>query len=167
MTTLPKNDITNIDAFTHDVISIDGLGQFDYIFGEMILHHIEPFDEFVDSLFNTLDKNGKAFFYENSSRSKLLMTARKLLVGKLWIPKHSDDVEYPLEPREVDLLRNRFKTSLEYPSLYYFSLMGTHFLAEKLPLIGRLFSWLDDALYHVLPFMRKYSYRQCIMLEHK
>lgn len=164
---IAKNNIANINAFTYDGIDIDSLGQFDFIFGEMILHHIEPFDEFVDSLYNALDKNGKAFFYENSSRSKLLMTARKLLVGKLWIPKHSDDVEYPLEPKEVDLLRNRFETTVEYPYLHYFRMMTTHLLAEKLPPIGRIFGWLDDAVYYLLPFMRKYSYRQYIMLKHK
>lgn len=164
---ISDNNIANINAFTFDGINIDELGQFDYIYGSMILHHIEPFDEFVDSLYNALGKNGKAFFHENSSRSKLLMAVRKLLVGKLCIPKHSDDTEYPLEPKEVELLKNHFEATVEYPYLHYFRMMTSHLLVNKIPSIGRVFGRLDDLLYSLLPFIRKYSYHQYILLKHK
>ena len=74
------------------------LGEFDFVFGSMILHHIEPFAKFVDVLDETLGDGGRGFFYENSSVSRFLVWCREHLVGRWGIPKNSDDDEFPLEP---------------------------------------------------------------------
>jgi len=136
------------------------IGRFDFIFGSFILHHIEPFDAFALSLRAALRPGGKAFFYENSATSSLLMWARKRLAGKLWIPKHGDDEEYPLTPGEVNILRQHFHVEVVYPELVFFRLIPLYLLRNK---GDRLFGGLDDLLYRV-PYLRRYSYRQCILL---
>ena len=77
---------------------ISKLGKVDFIFGSMILHHIEPFDEFARSLSNVIKPGGKGFFWENSARSKTMIWFRQNMVGKLWLPKYGDQDEFPLTP---------------------------------------------------------------------
>ena len=36
-----------VDAHVMDAMDIGSLGAFDFVFGAMVLHHIEPFDEFA------------------------------------------------------------------------------------------------------------------------
>ena len=38
-----QTGIANIKPVVGDAMAVDELGQFDYVFGSMILHHIEPF----------------------------------------------------------------------------------------------------------------------------
>ena len=41
-----------LKAFVCDALDIQRLGRFDMVTGLLILHHIEPFDEFCDSLWS-------------------------------------------------------------------------------------------------------------------
>ena len=57
-----EHGITNIRPVklaAHDILQ---LGQIDFIYGSMILHHIEPFDDFVDKLGRLVRPEGKGFF---------------------------------------------------------------------------------------------------------
>ena len=159
---IEKNKIENVQTVCCNVLKLKDAEPFDYIFGSMILHHIEPFEEFAKCLDSIVKPNGKCFFYENNSRSKFLMFFRKTLPGKLWIHKSSDDFEYPLEPGEIAVLSQYFTMTLEYPYLHYFR-MFLPYIIPFMRFVNRFFVSFDNLIYKLVPPMRKYSYRQYLM----
>lgn len=154
-----ENGIDNLEARCMDAEDIDTLEPFDLIFGSMVLHHLEPFDAFVDKLRRSLNPDGKAFFYENNGASKLLMWCRKRLTGKAWIPKHGDPEEHPLTPGEVALLRKTFAVKQEFPELMLFSLLSNYVFRSRLM---RPMQAIDRMLYKTP--VRRISYRQYLKL---
>jgi SAM-dependent methyltransferase len=156
-----KMGITNIEPRVHDAMTIDQLGQYDYVFGSMILHHLEPFSEFVQVLNRTLKTGGRAFFYENNAASNLLIWFRDNLVGKLGVPKYGDEDESPLAPGEVDQLRKVFGVTVSYPQMLFFSLGAPYLFRNRLRAGLKA---IDDFLYRRDIGVR-YSYRQYIMLQ--
>jgi 2-polyprenyl-3-methyl-5-hydroxy-6-metoxy-1,4-benzoquinol methylase len=153
--------ITNLKAVVGNAMEIAELGPFDFIFGAMILHHIEPFGQFAEVLRRSVSVNGKAFFYENNSASALLVWFRENIVGKMWVPKVGDKDEFPLSPQEVNLLRDYFEVKVTYPEMVFFQLASEYLLKKK---VTPQFKVLDEFLYkHNIG--RKYSYRQYLFLE--
>ncbi len=136
------------------------LGSVDFIYGSMILHHIEPFQEFAKTLRNSIHDGGKAFFHENNATSKLLIWFRQNVVGKLWVPKYGDPDEFPLTPREVDELRKHFEVRVEVPELFYFRLISTYLLRSH---FNKPFEMLDAFCYR-FRMLRKRSYYQYLFL---
>lgn len=156
-----QKGITNIKPIAGDAMRIDELGQFDYVFGSLILHHLEPFREFATVLLRALKPQGKAFFYENNGASDFLMWVRDHLVGHLGIPKWGDKDESPLAPHEIELLREFFSVSVIYPEMKFFQLAATYLFRGRL---GPQLKVIDDFLYkHDIGL--RYSYRQYVMLE--
>jgi SAM-dependent methyltransferase len=153
--------IANIKPVVGDAMTIDELGQFDYVFGSMILHHLEPFGQFVAVLRRTLKANGRAFFYENNAASDLLVWFRNNLVGKLGVPKYGDKDESPLAPREIDLLRRSFSVSVSYPEMMFFRLASPYLFRRHLESGLKA---VDDFLYKQDVGVR-YSYRQYVLVE--
>ena len=153
--------ITSIQAFAENAFAIDRYGPADFIFGSMILHHLEPFGEFVPILKRALTPNGRAFFFENNSASSVLTWFRAHVVGKLWIPKHGDADEFPLSPKEVQELGRAFHLRQVFPSMVLFQLIAVYFFRGRL---HKQFCVLDRWAYRVRWF-RKYSYRQFLFLE--
>ena len=154
------HEIENITPVQMSAQEIVGLDKVDFIFGSMILHHIEPFAEFADTLRHVVKPEGKGFFWENNAHSKLLMSMRKNIVGKLWVPKCGDNEEYPLMPGEVDELRKHFHVDIEIPELFYFRLISKYLLRGR---CRRPFAALDNYCYR-FPAVRKHSYRQYVCL---
>tara|TARA_X000000368_G_C22926504_1_gene665528 strand:- start:178 stop:906 length:729 start_codon:yes stop_codon:yes gene_type:complete len=150
------HDIKNITPIKLSAQEITSLDKVDFVYGSMILHHIEPFDEFASKLRDVIKKDGKAFFYENNARSKLMIWFRENIVGKLWVPKYGDEEEFPLTPMEVDELRKYFNIKIEIPELLFFRMISVYLLRGffKYP-----FEILDDYFYNY-PSIRKYSYVQ-------
>ena len=128
----------------------------DFVFGSMVLHHIEPFEEFARSLREIVKPGGKGFFRENNARSSVMIWFRQNIVGKLWVPKDGDPDEFPLTPGEVDEMRNHFNVEIEYPEMLLFQLFSRYVLRGHL---GKPFQMLDDFCGRY-PALRKYSYRQ-------
>lgn len=155
-----EKGIDNIKAIKLSALEIDQLEGVDFIFGSMILHHIEPFKDFALKLKDTLADGAKGFFWENNARSNLIIWFRQNIVGKLWVPKYGDYDEFPLTPSEVDELREYFNIKIEYPELFYFRLISIYLLRGK---FSSLFKLIDDKLYKY-PYIRKYSYRQYVLL---
>ena len=156
-----QHDIKNITPIQCSAFEISKLGEFDLIFGSMILHHIEPFDRFSKTLHGALNPGGKMFFYENNAFSDLLMWFRTNVIGKYGIPKMGDDEEFPLTPGEVDSLRNFFQVEVVYPKLLFFQLISWYLLKKKL---SQPFKWLDDMFFHI-PAFRQLSYRQYLLCQ--
>jgi 2-polyprenyl-3-methyl-5-hydroxy-6-metoxy-1,4-benzoquinol methylase len=152
--------ITTVEPVAAEAFELASLGEFDFVFGSMILHHIEPFAEFVDVLDATIGDGGRAFFYENSAVSRFLVWCREHLVGRFGIPKNSDDDEFPLEPREIDELRRKFDVRVEYPSLLLTRIASGYLLRGH---GDRQLGWVDDQLYRV-PRLRRLSYHQYVLL---
>jgi SAM-dependent methyltransferase len=155
-----KNGINSIQAVQCSAFDISQLGQFDFIFGSMILHHLEPFEDFSKLLRKSIRAEGKAFFYENNAFSDLLVWCRNNLVGKFGIPKYGDHDEFPLLPSEINYLRNEFNVEVSYPTMQFFQMASIYLFGGKLRFIT---APMDGFLYKIKP-ARKLSYRQYIFL---
>ena len=128
--------------------------------GRCILHHLEPFSEFVQVLRRTLKADGRAFFYENNAASDFLIWFRDNLVGKLGVPKYGDKDESPLAPKEIELLRSSFSVSVSYPEMVFFRLAAPYLFRNHLKSGLKA---IDDFLYKQNVGIR-YSYRQYVQL---
>ena len=154
------NDINNVFPTKMAAQDIASLGKVDFVFGSMILHHIEPFTDFTRALKEVVGSEGKCFFWENNARSNLMMWFRKNVVGKYWIPKHGDDDEYPLTQGEICELEKHFSVRVEYPELLLFRMISTYLLRGH---IEPPFSYLDR-LFFRFDRIKKLSYWQYILL---
>jgi SAM-dependent methyltransferase len=151
--------ITTLTPIVSDAMAVDRLPPFDFVFGSMLLHHLEPFAAFARVLRRSVKDGGRAFFYENNA-SPLLSWFRSNVVGRFGVPKHGDADESPLTPREVDQLRPLFDVRVEYPEMVFFQLAGVYLLRHRgvAPLKA-----LDDFLYR-RDIGVSSSYRQYVML---
>jgi len=154
------NRISNVSPIRMSAQEISRIGRADFIFGSMILHHIEPFSEFAISLRKVISPEGRGFFWENNARSKLMIWFRQNIVGRLWIPKHGDPDEFPLTPSEVEEFRKYFHVHVEYPELLLFRLISSYVFRGH---FAMPFGLLDKYFYNY-PSIRKYSYRQTLFL---
>lgn len=155
-----EQEISNIIPVKCSAFDIEQIGQFDFVFGNMILHHLEPFDQFSDILRKALTPGGKAFFRENSSRSVFLTWFRQNLVGKFGIPKGGDDEEFPLMPSEIEALKSNFSVEIVYSELLFFRLASQYLFRGN---FYNLTQALDN-FFLQFPSFRKYSYRQNLLL---
>ncbi len=154
------NGILNVTPINMSAQEISKLDKADFMFGSMILHHIEPFDDFSENLRDVIKPGGKCFFWENNARSKMMIWFRQNVVGKLWVPKYGDPDEFPLTPREVEEIKRYFHVEIEYPELLFFRMISFYLLRGHLL---RPFQMLDDYFFNY-PMFRKYSYRQYLCL---
>jgi SAM-dependent methyltransferase len=152
-----------IEPHCLDSTKINTLGRsFDLVVGRFILHHIEPFDSFTDTLLASMTKGGRAIFLENNSRNPLLIFFRRFFVGRFGIPKRGDDEEYPFEPRETEMLKKRFnRVRVYYPEFLFFRMM-VPYLFRGSNRMWSFFSKMDEWVYNNLYRYREYSYRQVI-----
>jgi 2-polyprenyl-3-methyl-5-hydroxy-6-metoxy-1,4-benzoquinol methylase len=154
------HQIDNIEprvVSAQDIASIEGA---DFVFGSMILHHIEPFAQFAGALRHAVKPGGKAFFWENNGASDAMMWFRDHVIGKLWVPKYGDPDESPLAPHEIDQLRKHFNVTTEYPEMVYIRMAARYLLRGFLEQYA---GKIDQYLYRY-PSIRKYSYRQYVCL---
>jgi SAM-dependent methyltransferase len=152
---------------TMDALDLESLPQtYDLVVGRFILHHIEPFSEFVEVLESVTTPSAQGLFLENSARNRLLMLFRNYLTGRFGIPKYGDDEEHPLTRREIDALRTAFDVQVHRPELVFFKKMNTYLIGYDNGWEGlvEFIESLDDILYRVLPALRKYSYLQVVEL---
>ncbi len=158
--TCAAEGITMVEPMVGEAFELGGLGEFDFVFGSMILHHIEPFDEFVDVLAGALGPGGRGFFYENSAMSRFLVWCRQHLVGRFGIPKQSDNHEFPLQPQEIDMLRRRFDVTVDHPELLLTRLASGYLLRGH---CDRQLAWLDAQLFR-FERLRPLSYLQYVQV---
>ena len=156
--TLTRLDIPGVHPVSGDAFTIEG--PYDLVFGQMILHHLEPFATFAGTLRTAIVPGGRGFFYENNAMSDTLMWCRRHLAGRGWIPKYGDADEYPLQSSEVDLLREHFTVEVEYPEMFMARLASAYLLRGR----GKdAATRLDESLYRIR-FLRRFSYRQYVKL---
>ena len=155
-----ENGIEGVEPHCMRAQDIAQLGPVDFVFGSMILHHIEPFGEFAATLRSVLAPGGKGLFFENNAASSLMIWFRQNMVGKYGIPKFGDDEEFPLTPAEIGMLRRHFDVRVVYPEMYMARMVSTYLLKGRME--GALVK-LDELMYRV-PALRRYSYRQLVYL---
>ncbi len=143
-----QHDIQNVRPFPMSAEDIRSLEPVHFVFGSMILHHIEPFASFASTLASVLLSGGKGFFWENNASSRIL----------IWFRRHNQ--EFPLTVSEIESLREHFRVEVEYPELYYFRLASDYLLRGRLK---APFQWLDRVCY-AIPWLRRRSYRQYVYL---
>ncbi|WP_022835292.1 class I SAM-dependent methyltransferase [Salisaeta longa] len=153
------HNITPVCCTAEELTALDTRA--DFVYGAMILHHVEPFAAFVRTLRRVMKPNGRAFFWENNGRNPLLMWFRRHVVGRGWIPKFGDAHEIPLTPDEVSQLDDHFSVSVRYPELLLFRMISFYLLKGSM---GRAMHALDRFFYR-FPAIRRHSYRQHIYLE--
>lgn len=155
-----------VQAHRLDAFELPTLNRsFDHVVGTFVLHHLEPFEEFAAVLGRILKSGGTAFFYENSSRNRILMLFRRLVPGRFGTPRHSDAEEYPLEPSEIDVLRRTFaRVEVRYPAFVVFHYAGEYLFRSR-PSAVRVLDRLDRLVWDRVPAARKYSYHQIVTLE--
>jgi SAM-dependent methyltransferase len=151
----------SIDAAVCDAMNIGTLGEFDFVVGAMILHHLEPFEAFCSALDSAMKPGGKAFFFENNAASRLLVWCRQNLVGRFGIPKYGDENEFPLTPQEVDALRRRFRVTQDYPEMGFFILASVYLLKRR----GEGACRRLDGFLFKRGILKSRSYRQILMVE--
>lgn len=156
-----EHGIANVTAINMDALDINQLDPVDLVFGDFVLHHLEPFDRVVFALRSALKPEGKGFFRENNGRFKLLMWCRDHLAGRYGIPKLGDTHEQPLNVSEIDALRTAFRVRVVYPELFLMRVVATYLFRNR---HWNAMERADFILYRVAPFLRKYSYRQYIYL---
>jgi SAM-dependent methyltransferase len=155
-----EHGVTNVVPVAASATDISKFGPVDFIFGSMILHHVEPFESFAALLRQTLVPGGRCFFFENNASSKTLIWFRSHVVGKWGIPKYGDSDEFPLSPGEVDVLRRHFSVEQIFPYLFFFQMASVYLFRGRLE---EFCEWLDRAVYRI-PAARKLSYRQYVYL---
>jgi len=155
-----EHDVDAIEPHLLSALEIDRLAPQDLVYGSMILHHLEPFDEFVGALRRTLAPDGRAFFSENNGASRTMLWFREHVVGRFGVPKYGDDDEFPLTPDEVDALRRRFTVEQSFPEFLYVELASTYLLRGRLQAPARR---VDQLLHRCEP-LRRYGYRQELRL---
>ena len=155
-----RHNVGNVRPVQLSALEVRSLGPVDFVFGSMILHHIEPFARFAAELRAVLPQGGKAFFWENNARAQLMIWFRQHIVGKLWVPKHGDADEFPLTLEEVDQLRDVFTVEVEYPELVLFRMISRYLFRGHWMLP---FEVADRYAYR-FPRLRKYSYQQYLCL---
>lgn len=155
-----------IEVYRLNAIELNDFGKsFDLVIGRFILHHIEPFDVFSEVLFNVIANGGRGIFLENNSRNPILMFFRTFVVGRFGIPKYGDNEEYPFEPREIQILKQRFNNVyLHFPEFIFFSLMGTYLFKNNRKL-GNIFNKMDKWVYNHWCNFHKYSYYQIVEVQ--
>jgi SAM-dependent methyltransferase len=148
-----------VNAIKIDAFNIRELNnKFDIIAGKMILHHLEPFNEFIDILKDILEDGGKCFFFENNARNKILMFFRFTIAGRFGIPKLGDYFEHPFEYNEYKMLKRKFKNvSIKFPYFKFFVLLAQYLFKNNITAI-KIFEKIDAFVFKYLPFLKKYSY---------
>lgn len=137
---------------------------FDLVVGRFILHHIEPFNIFSEILFNVIANGGRGIFLENNSQNPILMFFRTFVVGRFGIPKFGDNEEYPLQPSEIEILKQRFNSIyLHYAEFEFFKLMNKYLCKHNKK--KNIFEKMDKWVYNYWPIFRKYSYTQIVEVQ--
>lgn len=137
---------------------------FDIVHGADIIHHLDA-DVFGKEVARVLKPDGKAIFSENCANNPILMFARNTLCGRFGIPKWSSDDEYPLTTQKKRQFAAPFaKWESRYPVFLFFFYFNAKVFKYRVALINTICSFLDRSIYTFLPFLRRYSYRQILLL---
>lgn len=151
---------------------------FDIVCGTFILHHTDV-SVAARNISRVIKPDGQAVFLENSAANPFLTLGRRYLVGRFNIPRIGSPDEYPLTVEGIKALRLMFgKVEVYFPQMVFLRLALYRLVWAALPTsrfpsgpLRRLGNWLwnlgpllDNAIYDWLPFLRKYSWWQVLVM---
>jgi SAM-dependent methyltransferase len=172
----------DIAAYNRVVINVDVMdfqslkypdNYFDIIYGTMILHHIDC-SIVSKEVYRCLKPNGLAFFKENSDRNPILRFFRRTLFGKpgevqrqafLCFKRKGTSDEYPLTDEEIDEFRQVFgkqNVKLFFEEFVFFNCFSSFGFDNVF--MRKITGSLDAVVATTLPFLRKYSFLQEVMM---
>ena len=139
---------------------------FDMVIGMFVLHHVNV-EKGGQEILRVLKPGCKAIFMENNANNKILMLARRLLPGHFGISKLSNGIEHPLTAFELDLLRKIFGgySSSHYIDFTFFKMLDQYVFRKRVKPFSFFLEGLDSFVFKFLPFLRKYSYYQVVVLK--
>lgn len=168
-------DYNNVNA-SIEVMDFNNLkyeeNYFDIIYGEDILHHVNC-EIAGNEIYRCLKSEGTAFFKENSDRNIILRYVRRLLFGKpggyqkqhfLFFKREGTTDEYPLTEESVNALSRIFKGNIQRYNERFCFFYLLNYLLFKNPMVGKVLAKFDMLIAKFLPFIRKYSFTQEILL---
>lgn len=133
---------------------------FDLIHGQFILHHLDV-HQAGSELARVLKAGGRAVFLETSANNPVLMLARRVIPGRLGIPRLSTDSEYPL--RHADVCR--LAAILGHGGAHYFEFECFSIADRNLFGGYQVLGWLDPLIFRFLPPLRRYGYTQWLCFQ--
>ncbi len=124
---------------------------FDIVYGNAIIHHLDLHKAF-EEIKRVLKPGGKAFFYEPLGHNFIINLYRKLTPDMRTID------EKPLKHQDLKLLKKYFPNSL-IKYLHFTSLLAVPFRNYKNYYgILKMFHKVDNYLFKMFPFMRRYAW---------
>ena len=166
-----------IETLKTDAGNIFSMGrEFDYIYGNGILHHID-FKDSITDIKKALSYSGKAIFIEPLAHNCIIDVYRKLAKDV------RSSQEAPLKLKDIEFFKKHFK-KVKHKEFWFFSLLififlffrGIHpskvrywkYIIKHAGEYQRLFSVLnlmDRGILRVFPFLRRFCWNTVISLE--
>lgn len=139
---------------------------FDLVIGIYILHHLADLERAAKEIFRVLKPGRKAIFYETSAQNPILIFSRRHLVGRWGIPKLGSKDEHPLTSEDIQTISSVFngKCELSYPRFRFFGKISFQMFGNRFKIVKYILQWMDKAVYHCLPFLRRYSFQLMVKL---
>lgn len=153
------NLVSQIHAIEMDARQIDELKEtFDLIVGKFILHHIEPFGDFIAKMYAVTSQGARGVFIENNANSNILMWFRNHIVGRFGVPKLGDSEESPFDRSELEMLKRQFDEVNVYSAEFeFFRMLGLYVFKDN-----EIFKRIDSVIYKHCPPARRFGYRQVL-----
>jgi hypothetical protein len=147
------------DAFPSSVLE----GRvFDRIAGRYVLHHLD-LDAAVPALAAALAPGGRAAFLETMSTNPLLRLARRILVGRLGVPRYGTADERPLGRRDLAQLRAAIgPLEVVVAEMRFLRVLDRQILGYRRPALSRVLAGADDLILHA--GLLGASYHQVLVL---
>lgn len=154
----------NIRVFQADFTGMGLNHQYDIIFGQHVLHHVE-LTEVIPILKRMIKANGEIVFIETQATNPILMFARRHLTGRFGIRKHSSPAEAPLTSNDFEIIKEYFPhVRLYFATMDFFFRLAYNVPAFDHSLIHPVLKAMDKLLWF-FPFLRRYSYQVVVKLQ--
>jgi SAM-dependent methyltransferase len=162
-----KNDVESFIEVSEGVIEnlMYPDETFDIVVGTRILHHVE-IEPATQELVRVLKPGAFAIFWEPTYKNPFFRAMRKIYRA-LSMPKHGTTFEHPLSRQEITILQDAFEGRLRMHAapFVFFSHLALVSGLTKWKLIEKIVNVVDYVIDRALPFLRKWSYHQILVLE--
>lgn len=138
---------------------------FDVVAGTRVLHHV-AIEPAVQEIVRVLKPGGLAIFWEPTYKNPLLRAMRKIYRALPGMPRRGTTFEHPLSRQEIAILQDAFEGRLRMHAgpFVFFSHVALVTGLRKWKLFKETTNAIDRIIDRALPFLRKWSYHQILVL---
>jgi ubiquinone/menaquinone biosynthesis C-methylase UbiE len=130
---------------------------YDMVVGKWILHHVDVPNALAETR-RLLRPLGRAIFFENHDRNRLLALSRAHVAGRFGVSRFGTPTEHPLSRSDMELVKRTFGgVELEYPEFYCVRMVSSrvlryhgHAIATRVDKLLWRLKWLRPFSWHVL-----------------